>query len=112
MKTLAKVVALMLALSATAAGQSTYIRYVPNPALPLDMVEIAPDYALPLDFFYANKPAQRPADAPPTFVLVQVMRVDREKKILRLLGWIYLDADTVNALHLVAPTEPVAMRTL
>jgi hypothetical protein len=96
-----------------ARGQSTQylIRYMPNPALPREVVMVAQDYALPLNGFFTAKPEHRPADVPATCVLVQVMRVEGEGN-LRLLGWVYLDADYVNLLHGILPIEPVAMRTL
>jgi hypothetical protein len=109
-----KITTIALVLSAVVvAAQSTQylIRYMPNPALPRDMVMVAQDYALPLNGFFTAKPERRPADVPVTCVLVQVMRVEGQGN-LRLLGWAYLDADYVNALHGILPVETVAMQTL
>jgi len=109
-----KITTLALLLSAAlAAGQTEWlIKWEPNPALPRDVVEIARDYATPVDGFYMQKPSQRPVDVPPTYVLVQAMRVDRESHTVRLLGWCFLDADLVNFLHGIGPPMPVAMQLL
>jgi hypothetical protein len=67
-------------------------RYVRNTTLPPDCVELAADS--PSQGFYRTPPKERPANVPPTYVLVRVFVQDGQ-----LVGWIYMDADVARFLH-------------
>jgi hypothetical protein len=67
-------------------------KYVRNTALPPDCVELAVDS--PSQGFYRTPPKERPANVPPTYVLVQVFVQDGQ-----FIGWIYMEADVVRFLH-------------
>jgi hypothetical protein len=67
-------------------------RYVRNTTLPPDCVELAADS--PFHGFYRTPPEDRPANVPPTYVLVRVFMQDG-----RFIGWIYMEADVARFLH-------------
>jgi hypothetical protein len=67
-------------------------RYVRNTTLPPDCVELAADS--PSQGFYQTPPKERPANVPPTYVLVRVFVQDGQ-----FVGWIYMEADVARFLH-------------
>jgi hypothetical protein len=66
--------------------------YVPNTTLPPDCVELAADS--PSQGFYRTPPKERPANVPPTCVLVRVFAQHGQ-----FIGWIYMEADVARFLH-------------
>jgi hypothetical protein len=68
-----------------------------NADMPRDAVELSPEQAWAASDFYDEPPAVHPPNVPATFVAVQVFQ--RNDDQWRFIGWIFLDADEVNALH-------------
>jgi hypothetical protein len=72
-------------------------RYVANPDMEADAVELAPDeQAQPADFFQF-KPLERPAGVPEDFVPVRVFQFRQEG--WKFWGWLLLPMKTVRELH-------------
>jgi hypothetical protein len=74
--------------------------YAPNPDLPPDCVELAPE-AKPADGgYYKSPPAFKPRNIPASFILVKVYQHGA------FLGWGYMDKSDVERLHMAkAQTE-------
>ena len=68
-------------------------RYIDSSKLPPDCVALAPDQVVDRANFWDKPPTSKPANVPAGHVLVKVY-IDDE-----LLGWVYMDAKRVAALH-------------
>jgi hypothetical protein len=97
MKTMWTVAAIVLLVCGNSYGEepATHYynhRYVRNATLPPDCVELAADS--PSQGFYRTPPKERPANVPPTYLLVRVFVQDGQ-----FVGWIYMEADVARFLH-------------
>jgi hypothetical protein len=97
MKTMWAVAAIVLLVCGNSYGEepATHYynhRYVRNATLPPDCVELAADS--PSQGFYRTPPKERPANVPPSYVLVRVFVQDGQ-----FVGWIYMEADVARFLH-------------
>jgi hypothetical protein len=99
MNTKSIILALVTALvMASAMGEEAHVfNWMPNANLPADVVELSPEHLVQTGEFYLKAPDKRPADIPPTFVLVWVYQ--GQPGGVRFVGRQYMDADFVNALH-------------
>src|SRR5262245_5073924 len=84
--------------------------YIVNSTLPLNAVEIAPDFVLQWDDFFVWPPAERPANIPASCVLVEVYQWRIEihagerdalqyEPVWRFIGWVYIEARDNDWLH-------------
>ncbi len=76
-------------------------RYITNPDLPADAVEVAPEEIVQPGDLFKDRPTDRPAGVPEAFVPVQVYQVIYEGEITmwRFLGWLWLSEKDVLELH-------------
>ncbi len=94
--------ALVLRVAFNNLSAQTSFRYYPatfliNSELPYDCVEIEAVQAGEVRWF-TDKPTKKPTDLPASYVLVRVFaHVSPEQ--LAFVGWFWLDAAVVNALH-------------
>jgi hypothetical protein len=88
---------------ASAMGEQAHsFEWIPNANLPADAVELAPEHVVQPGEFYMKAPDKRPADVPPTFVLVWVYQCPPDRmldRMVKFVGWEWMDAEFVNALH-------------
>ncbi len=81
------------------------VEYLINPDLPMDSVEVAPAY-IDAAQWLKEKPTEKPAGVPANYILVRVFaHVNYDYTQLAFLGWIWLDAESVNRLH-EKPVQP------
>jgi hypothetical protein len=79
-------------------AQAHEFTYHGNAEMPRDAVELSADQAWDAGDFYDEPPDARPSNVPANFVLVRVFQRDEGDRWY-FVGWIYLGADEVNALH-------------
>lgn len=77
------------------------LRYVTNPDLPPDAVEVNPDDVVPEGALWQQPPLTRPAGVPEDRVPTRLFQLRREGEgwTYRFLGWLYLKPSDVADLH-------------
>jgi hypothetical protein len=79
------------------AAEAREFLYVPNSSLAYNQVEASPEYPWDIGDYYTEKPVQRPVNVPTDYILVELWF---DMPPLQKVGWLYMDAESVNWLHL------------
>src|SRR5262245_27348365 len=97
MKTFITLLLAFMAMRALGA-EARHGTYIINSTLPLNAVEIAPEYVVRKGDFWSQPPEARPADVPKSCVLVAVYQRQKDGA-LRFVGWTFIEGRDRDRLH-------------